>query len=122
MTTVNNPEETEMLAKLRKEIDDYSYPERRYAGMVNVIDERLAWACQNFIHAGMTVDAVREVLGEPHGVVGNDEGGAIAWFYPCLEKTGMMPQRETDWYQCFTFHDGVLLHVEKKRMQVFRTM
>jgi hypothetical protein len=120
MTTVKNQEKAEGLAMLKKEIDDYSYPEKRYPGIVNAIDERLAWACLNFIHAGLRVDEVREVLGEPHGVVGNDERGAVSWFYPCLEKTGMAPQRETDWYLCFNFREGVLLHFEKKRMHLFR--
>lgn len=105
---------------LKKEIDDYSYPEKRYPGIVNAIDERLTWACGNFIHAGLQVDEVREVLGEPHGVVGSDEGGAISWFYPCLEKEGMAPLRETDWYLCFNFREGVLLYFEKKRMLLFQ--
>ncbi|HEY5749333.1 MAG TPA: hypothetical protein VIU12_24870 [Chryseolinea sp.] len=120
MTTVKNQENTEMLALLKKAIDDYSYPERRYPGIVNAIDERLTWACLNFIHTGIPVDEVRDVLGEPHAVVGSDEGGVISWFYPCLEKAGMEPQKETDWYQCFNFREGVLLRVEKKRMHLFQ--
>ena len=106
------------LKQLKTLIDDYSYSEKRYAGIVNKMDKLLIWACEHFIAKGESLKKVKDILGETYVIIGYDEDKEIEWLYPCLERSGMQPQVSTQWYLTFVFRKGKLQFFEKKKQLI----
>lgn len=92
---------------------DYSYPEKRYPGILEDINRLLQSALEHHIHPGATPDTVQQVLGEPYGIVGDDRSTSWDWLYPCLASQ-KEAARSPVWFIVLRFRQGVLQSIDRQ--------
>lgn len=107
------------LEKLKKLVVDYSYPEKRYQGIINEIDQLLAWACKNFVCIGHSSLIIQELIGAPYAIIGDGKSNEIEWLFPGLEKENNLLEFSTQWFYVFTFINGKLQLTSKRKYTYF---
>lgn len=117
----NIPDNTtdDKLIKLRQLLEDYSYPEKIYKGMLNDIDTLLTWAIQELIHIGISEDEVRTYLGDPFVEISPNDS-VSDWLYPCLFTDGDNSSREMDgnWFYDLQFRGSILISINKRKWRL----
>jgi hypothetical protein len=110
---VNNST-SEKLNRLKALLNDYSFPERIYEGMLREIDQLLTWAIQTMASPGTSADDVREVLGDPFVEIGG--GSTFSWLYPCEPPEGEIAFNDLQgsWYYDLRFKDDRLVSAAKE--------
>lgn len=108
------------LYRLRKLVLDYSYPERVDEKMVVELHNLLEWAVSKYLRRGLSIEEVRELLGEPHVKIGETTDAISDWLYPCAKPMNEIESLAMGekWYWDLKFIDQKLSVFEKRKWRL----
>ena len=111
---MSNNSTSEKLNRLKALLNDYSFPEKIYEGMLREIDQLLTWAIQAKVSPGNSANDVRDVLGDPFAEIGG--GSTFSWLYPCEPPEGDIAFNDLQgsWYYDLRFQDDELVSATKE--------
>lgn len=110
---MGEPGVEEKLRLLRSLLTDYSYPEMRCPNMLREIDSLCSWAMSEVIRVGSNSSSVKEALGSPHIVIGEESSETFRWLYPCF-PTEQEAARTPQWFFSLQFRHRRLQSIERR--------
>lgn len=117
---MKDTQDDKKLSRLRQLVSDYSYPGRIDKNKLNELYDLLEWAINKYIRRGLSLQEVKDLLGEPHVTIGEAGESMLHWLYPCTppgDKNELLASNEK-WYWNLSFADQQLSVVEKRKWRL----